>query len=880
VASENSGATPERRKSAWRRWPKWILLFLISLWVVDFGISLLLQHTRLHRKITARLESAFGRPVEVGGYNFSLWGGPTIEAQSVLVAEDPRFGQEYFLRAESLTVRFRWRGLLRGHFELGTLSLTRPSLNLVRNANGDWNLNEWLPRPAGAPVQNIPMGPVRRQAASVLRFGRIEVDGGRINFKNGDEKIPFALVNVNGALETESPGSWRIDLDATPTRAAVVLQQVGVLHLAGHLGGTSSRLRPALLELSWQDASITDLLRLARTYDYGIHGTMAVSISARTEGDAWLLDGRAELRHVHRYDLPLRGDNPSLNFIAQGKLDLPGARLELTQATLEGPHSNAHAAGVLDWNHPGKMPKEGEPGTLVNVTAPAIGLEDVLAWMRAFHSNVAEDISLRGSAGLNMTLRDWPPRVDRGSLVINGAELNGKELRVPVLLGSASVRYEHEILSGGPVAVSFGDSRSALSFLASWKLSPIQTTNLRVAGNLAEARDILSTTKALGWDLARGWDFGGPARCNLVWADAEYPWQARPAGTVDWGGESGGGSLRAPFLNQPVERIKAHADIKSGERRITISSAQAFGARWTGNLERRNPDADWEFALAADKLSSADLDLWLNPRWRQSFLDRMLPFLNPRGPSGGAVAEGKRASGSLSIGELSLAPFHASHLTGNLAIDGRRVEFENVHGEFYGGKISGSLDAGLVVPPAYHVGLQFTSVDLNAATAATPNLAGLFAGSASGQISFHARGASRADLMASLECEGSARVAGAELRAMNLAESLSSGIIAPGTSSFRDASGTFSCAGRKIEFRETRLSGAASEIAVAGSVDFTRNLDLQLQVLPAAEGAPRVTKASATPASGAQLFRLSGSLAAPQIERIAVKASAPPPPPH
>ena len=46
-----------------------------------------MQHTALRRKLTARLETAFGRPVQVGSYGFSLWRGPAIEARSVTVGE-------------------------------------------------------------------------------------------------------------------------------------------------------------------------------------------------------------------------------------------------------------------------------------------------------------------------------------------------------------------------------------------------------------------------------------------------------------------------------------------------------------------------------------------------------------------------------------------------------------------------------------------------------------------------------------------------------------------------------------------------------------------------------------------------------------------------
>src|SRR4029077_21141390 len=126
-----------------------------------------------------------GRPVEVRRYDFSLWGWPTLEAQSVTVSEDPRFGHEYFLRAESLTMRLRWQGLLRGRLEFGAFSFSRPSLNLVRDSNGNGNLAEWLPRPSAPTGAAAPVGPPL-PPYSPLRFTRIEVNSGRINFKRGD----------------------------------------------------------------------------------------------------------------------------------------------------------------------------------------------------------------------------------------------------------------------------------------------------------------------------------------------------------------------------------------------------------------------------------------------------------------------------------------------------------------------------------------------------------------------------------------------------------------------------------------------------------------------------------------------------------------------
>src|ERR1700685_12356 len=170
----------QARPGLWARLLRRVLVLLVLLWIASEAVSATMQYTGLRRVLTARIEAAFGRPVDVGSYHFSLWNGPALEANSVIVGEDPRFGHEYFLRAESMTVRLRWASLLRGHVELGTLSLTRPSLNLVRNPAGDWNLVEWLPHPSGNHLAVVPVGPML--PAALFRFSRIEVDGGRVNF--------------------------------------------------------------------------------------------------------------------------------------------------------------------------------------------------------------------------------------------------------------------------------------------------------------------------------------------------------------------------------------------------------------------------------------------------------------------------------------------------------------------------------------------------------------------------------------------------------------------------------------------------------------------------------------------------------------------------
>jgi AsmA-like C-terminal region len=860
---------PARRR-VWSRWPRRIILVLIVLWMAAEGASLAIQHTRLRGRFTTRLEAAFGRPVEVGSYDFSFWGGPVLEARSVTVAEDPRFGDEYFLRAESVAVRLRWRSLLRGRIELGTLSLNHPSLNLVRNTVGDWNLSEWLPRPSEARLASEPVGPVL--PSSPLTFRRIEVEGGRINFKQGDEKLPFAFVGVSGTVETNSPGRWHMDLRASPWRAAVILQQPGTLHLSGDVGGTSSRLRPAAFDISWSDVSVSDALRLARNDDHGLRGALDLSINARTEdqNDDWAIQGRAGLEQLHRWDLTLRPDNPSVNLLARIRWHPGASSLELADMTLEGPHWNAHASGRIVWNSAGLPKSQRAAPADFAVTSSQIDMGDLLAWGRAFRPGVADDLSLRGYVSARAVLSGWPLRLMNAEVTSDGADFFRSGLLRSAHMGPVQVRYDRGSIAVVPVALSWGNPSGppdgSVRMDVSFKPASNAFSAWHVAASANQMHDIVAAVGAFGWNASRGWDLAGPFACDLRWQgpadpwfdhgapDRGFAWASQPIGWAEFGTSggrlSGGATLRAPFLNQPVEQIKARAELKINGSHIALSSAQAFDAFWSGTFDRRDPTDEWQFAVAGDHVTAAALDQWLNPAWGESFLNRMLPFLNSRPlPS----PEDLRATGHLALNQFTLAPLTVGRLQGDLKIEGRRIEFSNATGQFYGGQVGGTFSGDLGAKTLYHAALNFSRVDLRALTAAAPNLAGLFAGSASGEISLGARGANRAELISSLACEGRSEVAAPELLNLGLGKPLGEATVNTGSTHFLAGFLKFSCAKKSVEFQELALTLADRWVTGSGTVDFGRHPDLRLHVMTAFSNQPVAD------------FQLTGTLAAPQI---------------
>jgi hypothetical protein len=126
-------------------------------------------------------------------------------------------------------------------------------------------------------------------------------------------------------------------------------------------------------------------------------------------------------------------------------------------------------------------------------------------------------------------------------------------------------------------------------------------------------------------------------------------------------------------------------------------------------------------------------------------------------------------------------------------------------------------------------------------------------------------------LIASLKCQGIARMESAGLRGIDLPESLRKGTLQQGASSFPEASSSFSCADGRILFPDLVLLGADAAIEGSGSVDFARTLDFRFRV-PSSVAAPHVARASD---ALEEAFQLSGPLVAPKITRISTPARRP-----
>jgi hypothetical protein len=866
-----------------RKWLRVILTGGVLLFAASFGFSRALRASAARRYLIAHLAASFGRPVDVSWFDFSLLDGARIEAHFISVSDDPHFGNEYFLRSDTLTAGLRWTALLAGRFEFGPVTLLRPSLNLARDAEGHWNIERWLPpapQPGSRPGFMGPLAPSSEVRAA--RPYRIDLDGGRINFKQGDNKSSFALVDVSGRVEQNGAGRWLLDLEARPMRAGVGLQDIGTLRLRGSIAGTTARLQPAEINLTWRAASVADALRLVRENDYGMRGQLAIDLNARIAppdsspaGNAdsgaaqWSISGVARLTGMHGWRLPERDTDPAANLSVEMNWKLGEARAEIRKLLLEMPASRLQGNGDLDWAR-GLRPE-------LHIESSTLALGDVLSWYRALQPDVAADLRADCALRLDLKLGGWPIQLQQGSLASAGGTLTSKSMPGPLHIGALIASVSGGGIDLAPAEISFapphsqaardetkasGETRN--SFVVRGSLIPQANGafrlpldwNFSMEGATPRVQDWFALSAAFAQPVNSEWTAAGGLAVKMRGVrraeSPVVPW----LGTMDFLGLT----LSPVYVNQPVRFPKAHLEFAPLQRTLTLSAAEAFGAVWHGSIVRKDSDKQWTFDLSADRLDAADLDRWLGPRARPGFLARVTGSNSAAipAPPAGAIVTRLAARGRLRAGMIDIASMHLEQFDGQAELAGRSIRIRKAQADFFGGKISGSLDAQLLPDPSYDFQGRFDRVDLVRLGRAVSFLNSRIGGYASAILALSAHGIGRQDLIGSMQGQGTLNGRNIALQGLELYGEFPGDDPDTMPESFSTVQGTYRIQKSGIDLANFVLDASRGRLELEGRIDFSHALNIRVR--------PSIFQASTDPGSALPpSFLLDGTIEAPKL---------------
>jgi len=609
---------------AWKKKRRRLWVGLVALLVLLAIVVMppLVSMNRYKSRITQLLSESLGRPVRLSSVELRLLPLPGFVLTDLTVEEDPAYGAEPVLHANTVTASIRLLSLLSGHVRIGTISVDEASLNVVRTADGKWNLDP-LFRSAAAKAQ--PAGARAGRTATPLPY--LEATNSRINFKRGAEKLPFSLVETDLSFWQEEPGDWRIRLRGQPARTDVSLDlaDTGIVRLEARARRAPElRQMPLHIDAEWSEAQLGQLSRLLIGSDPGWRGDLTGEAHVDGTAESAQIKTRLRATGVHRaefapaapmdfdascgvtYHFPggaLNGllcDSP----LGDGRIRLEGA----LPGNGSGPHLSVEldripvAAGldalrtVRSGFGPGLEAAGLISGKISYAPPQAPALAAAAAALQAKGSKRGK-ASAKAQAAL--------PGPLTGGFTVDGFQLSGDGLSTPIRAAKLVLEPEAGSFAGPAAGAAFAGPdvipRAALATTMSVPAggtAPLAiTARLSRAGYVVTVKGQASVARAR--ELAKAAGLPGAALAGPGPLDA----LAGDPVVIDVGASG-------PWMVSPIVSFGAVPAAAGGALASTVAAASA-GDQFNGTITLHN--ANWKAGFLANPVEISQATLHLGP---------------------------------------------------------------------------------------------------------------------------------------------------------------------------------------------------------------------------------------------------------------------------
>jgi len=813
-----------------------LVVVLLALFLVRPGAN------RLRTRIVTSISLALGHPVDVAAVKLRLLPHPGFDLQNFVVHEDPAFGAEPLLRSSDVTASLRITSLLRGRIEIARLNLTEPSLNLVRNSAGHWNLENLIERAAKVPV--APTGKAKTEKRP--GFPYIEADRGRINFKFGPEKKPYALTDADFALWQDSENAWGMRLKAQPVRTDFNVSDTGTLSVNGTWQRAASlRDTPLQFTLQWDRGQLGQLTKLAYGSDKGWRGGITVSTTLTGTAANLAIVAAASVQDFRRYDIFGSG-----NLRLAGQCSGRYSSLDHTLSDVACAAPVSDGTVTLAGNIHGPFSARNYD---LSLTAHDVPVQSLIAFVRHAKQGMANDLIATGRLNGNLKLERvvnarssdvvWEGRGEA-----SGVELGSKFNKTELLLGEVPI-----VVSAAP--------RPRPPFQ---RLAP--ETHLEIGPfNLALGRVAPATVR--GWLSRSGYGFAIQGDTQLqrllqvartVGIPTPQP-NAEGHADVDlqiaglWSGFTAPRAVgRAQLhsihaivrgLNAPLDIASANLTLTPDQVNVQNLTASIADTSWRGSLTLPRqcvlPEScPLRFDLHADEIATDQLNQVVNPYVRKQ---PWYHFLSSP-PAGTPYLLTINAVGKLTANRVVVRKLVGSRVSAKLELMKGKLRVSDLHADVLGGKHIGEWEADFTEkPPAYSGKGTFENIALDQLSESMND--GWITGSATATYRMKTSGLDAGELFASTTSTWKVEARDGLLRHVALSES-------SGPLPIHRLSLQLAMHDGKFEIEDGKLDSLSNIYHVTGTASLGRGLDVKLT------------------REGAQGFNITGTLTEPHVSSI------------
>jgi uncharacterized protein involved in outer membrane biogenesis len=430
--------------------------------------------------IQTRLEQQLDRKVTLG--NLSLGLLPLrFRVANLSIAEDPKFSRSgAFIQTQELSVSVKLLPLLSKSVELDALTLERPSVELIRNAQGVWNF--------ASLGQKAPAAPSSSQQPFSL--GELAISDGTVAITDLQDRKPRTVYDhINLKLTDFAPDS-PFQLDASVHLPGSGSQEVKLKGKGGPLSHANPADTPFKGTLDLKGVEIAGLLKFLQS-----------PALANTDG---VLSGHTEIASENG-KLSANGqmnlDKPRLHGIEVGypinadydvSDDLTNELLRIDRGAIKLGPTPFSVAGTVNQ-------KPTPPQLDVDFTANDVSIAEIARLAAAagiafapgttVNGKISADIKAQGAAD-NPALN--------GTMAGRDIQISGKEIAKPVEVKAVNITLTPTEIQSDNFNVTSGGTTAAVQFAMKQYTSKSPEVDATLRAPQAALPDLLAMAKAYG----------------------------------------------------------------------------------------------------------------------------------------------------------------------------------------------------------------------------------------------------------------------------------------------------------------------------------------------------------------------------------------------
>jgi len=701
----------------------WILPGAALVLAAAVAVPPLININHFHRQIADGISQGIGRPVRMSSVKMRLLPRPGFEIADFEVEEDPAFGAEPILRAAEVTAYVRLLSLWRGRLEIARIAFDEPSVNLVKNRQGRWNFDSLLSQAA-----QIPKAPsAQPHAGSLPRFPYIDASNARVNFKFGDEKMPFSFFNADLAVWLENPAEWRVQFAAQPVRTdlSLDLANTGIIRLEGSLRRAPTLTQmPAVLHAEWSNAPLGQLSRILAGSDADWRGELDVTADVTGSVQHANLQVLAKGSGIHRVEFEPR---EPLNITTTCQARFTGSGRSLDDITCLAPTGDGHL--LLTGSVHG-LPDRVDPALSLEINNTPVAMAfDGLRLVRSGFAPTAEATGrVDGKFSYASSGTSSAPAL-HGEAAVHGVSITTRSLAQPLTLpvlhltmnSDAAALAKRPATSVHRVAKKSAPVEEAALLLEPFTLGPPSAMNISGVFNRsgfsvhAGGESSLEQVVALGQELrlvrSRSVAFAPKGTADLdltvrgTWlrpvANAE---NRVPPVSLNGSVRIRGAELKGDFLAQPVEIVAAQALFGENQANWSASSILYGTVHADGSLSypvfcQVAAECGRHFTLHLASLDAAAAqNALLGATHHGELVQQLINRFESRADSD------QRAwppmTGTVEIGALTIGTLMVREVNASVALEGNALEIKSLNGKALDGalRLAGAITAAGTTP--------------------------------------------------------------------------------------------------------------------------------------------------------------------------------------